>query len=262
MRKMLLSLAAVAAFTIWSLGAAAQQNVQITSGPSVQNVNGNSATLTWSTNVGSSAIVHYGNDPNNLTQTAEAPWSNGQHTVTLNNLQPGQTYYFQVQSGQGQGTGTGMMSQIMQFQTPNTNGYNSGYNQYGNQQYGYNNGGYSNSASNQDQYQNNGQVQITQGPMVESVSGNSATIAWDTSAPSSAVLMYGNNPNNLTQSAEAPWGQNPHRVTINNLQPNTTYYFQVQSSQAQGTGTGIMSGTQQFTTLSQGQQRQFNRLQQ
>jgi hypothetical protein len=258
MKKMLLSLAAVAAFTMWSLGtAAAQQSVQITNGPSVQ-VNGNSAMLTWSTNVGSSAIVHYGTDPNNLSQTAESPWSNGQHTVTLNNLQPGSTYYFQVESAQGQGTGTGTMSRIEQFQVPNTNAYNNGYG-YNNSGYSSNNGYYN---SSQGQYQNNGQVQITQGPVVEALSGNSATIAWDTSAPSNTVLMYGTNPSSLNQTAEAPWGQNPHRVTINNLQPNTTYFFQVQSSQAQGTGSGTMSGVQQFRTLSQGQQQQFTRLQQ
>jgi phosphodiesterase/alkaline phosphatase D-like protein len=172
--------------------------------------------------------------------------------VTLNNLQPGQTYYFQVESAQGQGTGTGIMSQIMQFQVPNTNAYNSGYNNPSNTGY---------YQSSEGQYQNNGQVQITQGPVIEALSGNSATIAWDTSAPSNTVLMYGTNPNSLTQTAEAPWGQNPHRVTINNLQPNMTYFFQVQSSQAQGTGSGVMSGVQQFRTLAQGQQQQFTTLQ-
>jgi hypothetical protein len=36
--------------------------------------------------------------------------------------------------------------------------------------------------------------------------------------------------NNLTHLAESPeTGSNNHRVTISNLEPNTTYYFQVES---------------------------------
>jgi phosphodiesterase/alkaline phosphatase D-like protein len=94
------------------------QNLQITDGPRVESVTGNSAILAWSTNIGSSAIVHYGTDPKNLSQMAEAPWSNSTHRVTLSNLQPNTTYYFQVESSQGQGTGTGTMSAIEQFRTP------------------------------------------------------------------------------------------------------------------------------------------------
>ena len=94
-----------------------QQNLQITDGPRVESVTGTSAILAWSTNTGSSAIVHYGTDPRNLSQMSEAPWSNSTHRVTLSNLQPNTTYYFQVESSQGQGTGTGSMSSIMQFRT-------------------------------------------------------------------------------------------------------------------------------------------------
>lgn len=93
-------------------------------------------------------------------------------------------------------------------------------------------------------------LQITNGPVVENVSGNSAEIAWSTNVNAASVIKYGTDKNNLSQTAQAPWGGVTHRITLQNLQPNTTYYFQVESQQAQGTGTGAMSGVSQFKTAS------------
>jgi hypothetical protein len=98
-------------------GNADEQNagVQILGRPQIR-LNGNgSAIVTWNTNVPASAVVHYGADPNSLTQTAEAPWGGTTHTVTVNNLNPGVEYYFQVQSGQAQGSGTGITSPVIRF---------------------------------------------------------------------------------------------------------------------------------------------------
>jgi hypothetical protein len=97
--------------------------------------------------------------------------------------------------------------------------------------------------------QNAPDVQITKGPVVEHVSLDSATIAWSTNVNAGTVLKYGIDPKNLTQTAEAPWGGITHRVHLNNLQPNTTYYFQAQSAQGQGTGTSAVSSVSQFKTL-------------
>lgn len=259
MRKIFLSLIAAAALCSCSLAWAGpqwgtqrqqtsqygqNQAVQITNGPTIENVAPNSAILAWSTNTGSSAIVHYGTDPNNLNMTAQSPWSNGTHRVNLNNLQPGMTYYFQVESTQGQGTGTGALSSIGQFQTPAQSGASS----QSSSQYGY----------GTPAGQGAQEAQITHGPIIEYVTDNSAIVAWSTNAPSSSVVKYGTDPNNLTQTAEAPWGQANHRVNINELQPSTTYYFQVTSSQAQGTGTGAMSNIASFRTVAPGQQaRQY-----
>lgn len=259
MQKILLTLVAMAALCSWSLAWASPQwgqrypaqqtypgnqaqNVQITNGPTIQNVTPNSAVISWSTNTGSSAVVHYGTDPNNLTQMAQAPWSNGMHTVSLSNLQPGTTYYFQVESAQGQGTGTGELSSISQFRTPTQNMGSGSYGYQGNQGYGYATGGNGNAQN----------AQITQGPVVEFVSDNSAVIAWSTNVPANTVVKYGMDPNNLTQTAEAPWGKTTHRVNITGLQPNTTYYLQVESAQAQGTGTGALSSVSQFQTVAPG----------
>ncbi|MBV9609538.1 MAG: fibronectin type III domain-containing protein [Acidobacteria bacterium] len=89
---------------------------------------------------------------------------------------------------------------------------------------------------------------ITHGPVIEQVTDKQAVVAWTTNVPSSAVVHYGTTPKSLTQTAEQSWGgqQNAnrtdtHRVTIKGLQPNTTYYIQVESGQAQGSGTGEKS---------------------
>ncbi len=104
-------------------GQANEENgkVKITSGPTIQKVNANSAVVTWTTNVKGSSRVSYGTDANNLTQLAEAPWGSGglTHTVTINNLKPNTTYYFQVETGQAQGTGGAEVdaNKVMSFKT-------------------------------------------------------------------------------------------------------------------------------------------------
>jgi len=96
---------------------------------------------------------------------------------------------------------------------------------------------------------------ITDGPRVNQVTQTSAEIAWSTDAAGSSVVRYGTNPNNLSQIAQRPWGgaHEPngdynHTVWVKNLQPNTTYYFTVETGQGEGTGTGARSQVMQFQT--------------
>src|SRR5947209_15843412 len=114
MRK--ITLASLAAIVLFSLAVWAQKSERITDGPRVKQTTQNSAEIAWSTDAPGSSIVHYGTDPNSLSQTAEEPWggskeSNGDynHTVWVKNLQPNTAYYFAVETGQGKGTGTGAM---------------------------------------------------------------------------------------------------------------------------------------------------------
>jgi phosphodiesterase/alkaline phosphatase D-like protein len=95
------------------------------------------------------------------------------------------------------------------------------------------------------------QVRITQGPKVEHTSATTAIIAWSTDASSGTLVKYGTDPDNLTQQAGMPWGGFTHRVTLKDLKPNTTYYFQVISGQAQGSGTTTSSDVAQFQTTAQ-----------
>ena len=94
-------------------------------------------------------------------------------------------------------------------------------------------------------------IRITNGPMLEEVTGNAVVIAWSTDVPSSSRVWYATDKNNLTHVAESPEnGSNTHRVRIDNLRSNTTYYFQVESSQARGNrGQGESEGVLSFRTL-------------
>jgi phosphodiesterase/alkaline phosphatase D-like protein len=177
-----------------------------------QDVTQNSATIWWESSAPGPTILKYGTDPNNLNQTAQAPWGQMSHHVPLPNLRPDTTYYFHVENPNGQVMGQG------QFHTQ---------------------------AANWSQSQG---VQIVNGPVIEQVTPTTAVIAWTTNVPSSAVVHYSTDSKNLAQTAEAPWGGTTHRVTINNLQPNGTYYFQVESGQAQGSGNGTKSPESMFQT--------------
>lgn len=200
----------------------AGQALQIAKGPTIERATSNSAIISWSTNQPSSSRVWYGTDKNNLTQLAEAPFSSGNsHRVEIKNLQPNTTYYFQLESQRGvsEAEGQGVMS----FHTPAQ-----GQAPISNQ----------NAQLAEKEAFETGKVKITNGPVLEQVTGNSATVAWSTNLKGSTRVNYGTDPNNLTQLAEAPWGAGglTHRVELKNLQPNTTYYFRVETGQAQGTG--------------------------
>jgi Purple acid Phosphatase, N-terminal domain len=201
------------------------QVVRITSGPVIETATGNSATIAWSTNDASSSRVWYGTEMNNLTQMAEAPYGATAHRVQLNNLKPGTTYYFRVESGVATGGTTGETQGVMSFRTPAA-----GQGPIHNEKATLAEKGLAN--------EENGSVRMTGAPTIEYVDNSSAIISWTTNRLGSTRLNYGTNPNDLTQFAEAPWGVGglTHRVQLHNLQPSTTYYFKVETGQAEGTG--------------------------
>ena len=110
------------------------------------------------------------------------------------------------------------------------------------------------SATAQNKAAQSSNIQLMGTPKVEYVDDNSAQIAWSTNAKSSATVHYGTSPSALSQTAQAPWGgestssSTVHRVKIQGLQPNTTYYYQVDSAQAQGTGTEAKGQVMSFQT--------------
>ncbi len=219
------------------------QGVQITNGPIIETVDSNSATIAWSTNQPSSTRVWYGTDPNNLTRVAEAPFTNGTHRVQIKGLQPNATYYFQVESGQGRGGSEAESQGVMSFKTV-APGQAAVHNQH------------PQVAEKGLANEENGKVKITNGPVIEHVDSNSATIAWSTNVKGSSRVTYGTDPNNLTELAESPWGAGglTHRVVIRDLKPGTTYYFNIETGQAQGTGGAEVEGARvmSFTTPAAG----------
>jgi phosphodiesterase/alkaline phosphatase D-like protein len=206
---------------------ASAQGVQITNGPLIESADSSSAMIAWSTSQPSSSRVWYGKDANNLTQQAESPYATGNnHRVQLKNLEPSTTYYFQVESARGQAGPEAESPGVMSFKTP-AQGQPTIHNQPAQVAQKGPAGG-----------EENGKVKITNGPVLEEITSNSAKIAWSTNLKGSSRVTYGTDANNLTQLGESPWGQGglTHRVQLKNLQPNTTYYFRVETGQAQGTG--------------------------
>ena len=105
-----------------------------------------------------------------------------------------------------------------------------------------------------------GRVHIVQGPELESATDNSAIISWTTNNPGGsdlhyAVVHYGTDPKNLSQTAMSPNKRNRShpsmifRVRVDGLKPATTYYYTVESAQANGIPDGVKSTVKQFTTL-------------
>lgn len=104
-------------------------------------------------------------------------------------------------------------------------------------------------------YRNNGAPRITSGPTIETLDDHSAVVAWGTNVQGSSRVEYGLNGNDLAQVAEAPWGAGglTHRVRMDNLRPNTTYYFTIETEQARGSGREVEGRrTYSFRTLPNG----------
>src|SRR6201987_2929318 len=102
--------------------------VRITKGPEIESVRENLTITTWtSNNPGGSpehfAVVHYGTDPKNLSQTAKSHIRlNQQHSYTvfrvrIVDLQPKTTYYYKVDSANPSGPSDGVISPVKKFTT-------------------------------------------------------------------------------------------------------------------------------------------------
>jgi Purple acid Phosphatase, N-terminal domain len=102
-------------------------------------------------------------------------------------------------------------------------------------------------------------VQITQGPELESAKDNWAIIRWRSNNPGGSdehygVVHYGTNPRELSQTAKSHIRLNQthsytdFRVLVPGLAPRTTYYYIVDSMQANGSSDGVKSTVNHFTT--------------
>jgi phosphodiesterase/alkaline phosphatase D-like protein len=102
-------------------------------------------------------------------------------------------------------------------------------------------------------------VLITQGPEPELAKEYLTIIRWTTNNPGGTpdhfgIVHYGTDPHNLTQTAKSPIRLNPNhsstifRVRIQGLKPATTYYYTVESMEANGKSDGAISPVNKFTT--------------
>jgi len=102
-------------------------------------------------------------------------------------------------------------------------------------------------------------LRIIQGPRIELSGENLTIIRWTTNNPGGSpvhygVVHYGTDPSRLTETAKSPVRLNPDhastvfRVRLDNLRAQTTYYFRVESMQANGVGDRITSPLRYFST--------------
>jgi len=103
------------------------------------------------------------------------------------------------------------------------------------------------------------QVRIIHGPEIELAKAHLTIINWTTNNPGGSpvhygVVHYGTDPHNLIETAKSPIRLNPDhsstvfRVRLDNLKPQTTYYYTVDSMQATGKSDGVKSSVNHFTT--------------
>ena len=76
---------------------------------------------------------------------------------------------------------------------------------------------------------------------------NTAVLGWITSEPALTQIRYGASPS-YGKLKSVPGNREKHLIELNNLQPGTTYYYQLESKDADGVEVGKRTGT--FTTWS------------
>jgi phosphodiesterase/alkaline phosphatase D-like protein len=104
-------------------------------------------------------------------------------------------------------------------------------------------------------------VRIVKGPELESARENTTIITWTSNNPGGspehlAVVHYGTDPKNLTQTAKSHIRLNQDhkytvfRVRIEDLPSKTTYYYKVDSmdAKANARSDGVISPVKKFTT--------------
>ncbi len=63
------------------------------------------------------------------------------------------------------------------------------------------------------------------------VGSDQAVISWTTEQEVISLILYGKSPTALEQTQTELSSVKTHRVTLNNLEPDSTYYFQIQVGQ-------------------------------
>jgi phosphodiesterase/alkaline phosphatase D-like protein len=102
-------------------------------------------------------------------------------------------------------------------------------------------------------------ARLTAGPELEVATDAFAIIRWTITNPGGTdlhygVVRYGTDAKNLTQVAKSPNRRNPShpdmtfRVRIMGLDPNTTYYYRVESAGATNSTDGVSSPVRTFKT--------------
>lgn len=114
--------------------------------------------------------------------------------------------------------------------------------------------------------QKSARVRIMHGPELESTGEYLTIIRWETNNPGGSpvhygVVHYGTDPRKLSETAKNPIRLNPahpstvFRVRLEGLRAGTTYYYTVDSMEANGTDDGTASSVHRFTIPSGSQNK-------
>ena len=97
-----LMLSAPIAFAQKPMDQASEKAVQITQGPTISNITGNSATINWTTNTAGANHVRYRvAGSNSAWKSAYASGGGTNHSLQLTGLEPGKTYEWQILTRDG-----------------------------------------------------------------------------------------------------------------------------------------------------------------
>jgi hypothetical protein len=102
-------------------------------------------------------------------------------------------------------------------------------------------------------------VRIILGPELASADDSSAIVRWTSNNPGGTdehygVVHYGTSPGELNRTAKSHIRLNQahsytvFRVRLDGLAPRTTYYYTVDSMEANGRSDGVKSAVRRFTT--------------
>ena len=170
------------------------------SGVSVGNITDTSAIITWTTDRLASSTIDYGTNPLLGSTTSDSSFVLN-HSVTLTGLTPNSPYYFDVSST----------------------------NQYGNNTVDTNSGSFYTFTTMMS-------APTIIGVSASDVTDTSATITWTTDELGNSAVNYGNSTPPRSTVSDGNLTYN-HVLNLTGLTPGTLYYYEVSSTNAEGTAT-------------------------
>ena len=182
--------------------------------PQVVALSRQAATIAWETDEATVANIYYGIDELDAQITGRDLVV--QHRIELTNLQPGTRYQYQISAKDLSENGPTLGS-VQTFTTPVAADVIA--------------------------------PRITVPPSVVSLGDRSATIVWTTDEAADGFVSFGSG-DALDQTFGRVNAETAHRVVLANLEPATTYRYQVASVDVEGNGPST-SAEASFTTLAQ-----------
>jgi len=226
-----------------ALALAAQVRAAQISNVTISDVSTSTATIDWSTDIKTDATIHYGLDPSvgvvrdpTFTQTA--------HSLTLTDLLPATTYYFQVLSADDQGNTSATAGLTLTTQGTPAQRINTEIAKLTTPQ---------DISAVEQQVKQTAAAQLSpptiSGMPAVTPTTDGATITWTTDHPSDSEVSLGTGAGDYTITQGNPnESVTDHSVDVIGLQASTLYHFQVSSTDSYGlTGT---SDDETFTTKS------------